>query len=230
MQTINLLPLEMRPKEATPLKLIATLYAGVAVIFSLLMWAVTLQVAVIPPKEVMISDLNSEIAALKPEADYYDRLKAENEALSKRAQMVDDLRARRIEWARKLDQLWDIVDSSRTSWLQSFGMSETDAVDDGKKKGEAKEKLPMLTLQVMTSRFQDEASPLDMTAESLIKEFIDHIKSHEEFVRDFDIDPPSSWTVSDTKWLSHRRLTIQYQLILRAKPYNEKTMRRTTPS
>ncbi|MGE4159619.1 MAG: hypothetical protein AB7F75_11060 [Planctomycetota bacterium] len=225
MQTINLLPMEMRPKEATPLKLIATLYVGVALIFSLIMWGIYLQAAVIPPMERTIEDLTLEIKALKPEAEYYDRLKAENEALNKRAQMVDDLRARRIEWALKLDQLWDIMDSSRTSWLASFTLGEVESESDGKKK-DAKEKLPQLTLQVISSRFQDDAGPLDMTAESLIKDFIDHIKSHEDFVREFDIEPPTTWAIADSKWVAHKRLTIQYQVILRAKPYDEKTMKR----
>lgn len=225
MQAINLLPMDMRPKEATPLKLIATLYVGVALIFSLVMWAVYIQAAVIPPMERTIEDLTLEIKALKPEAEYYDRLKAENEALNKRAQMVDDLRARRIEWALKLDQLWDIMDSSRTSWLTSFTLGEVEAESDGKKK-DAKEKLPQLTLQVVSSRFQDDAGPLEMSAESLVKEFIEHVKGHEDFVADFEIEPPTSWSIVDSKWASHKRLIIQYQVILRAKPYDEKLMKR----
>jgi len=221
-QHINLLPPEMRPRETTPVKIIVTLYIGVAVCFALLMWGLYLHFGVIPPVNEKISALGAQIKILEDDAKYHDTLQKEIQELEKKDKIVTAIKKERVTWARRLDMVWDVVSNSRTTWVGSLSVNEIafKVKKRGSKKG-LDTTLPVLTLDMYSSSFEKDAKILDMNSETLIGDFIEKYKSNEELMRGFEIIPPNIWTHSDKSWNDQQKMVVKYKLVMQAYPYNE---------
>lgn len=222
MQYINLLPPEMRPKATTPLKIIVTLYIGVALNFSLLMWALFGQFAEIPREEDKVSALDAQIKIMEADAKYHDKLKKEIEQLENKDKIVQSIKRERVKWARKLDLLWDVISSSRTSWVSgySIGYDTLNVKRKGKRKG-VDYILPSLRLTMWSSYFEQDPKILDMNAETLINDFLVHYKSNDELVRDFEVISPTKWSFDDESWDESKKIIVKYDLQMRALPFDE---------
>ncbi len=229
MHQINLLPPSERPPEPTAPKLIITLYVGIAIAFPLAIWVGQILLMQKPDLKERITHIKAEIETLRPEAEYHDRLVAESRVIAQKAEMVDTLSARRVTWAPRFDALWDAVDASRTTWLAGLSLEDVEventdanATRRGRRAAATKEMRPTLNLRLRSSSFDADPAVLEMQAETLARDTIDHFRSYEDLVRDMTILPATSWRVSQRDWRRTRRLTVDFEVSLQGGAFHTK--------
>ncbi len=106
---INLLPDEYRQKKRTPVKLMLTVTASVALNASLAAyWAWT--------AFGVSAEVKSELAVLKdtktgldPQVAYHRDLEKESKLFESREQMLKTVTSNRVSWTRKIDELIDVI-------------------------------------------------------------------------------------------------------------------------
>jgi len=113
MITINLLPEEYRRTARTPLKLMVTVSVGVALNASLLAWWCWLSFGVAAEIETGRSVLQLEMDGLTPQVNYNESLGKEVAFHSSREATLAQITANRVQWARVLDELIDVVHAGR---------------------------------------------------------------------------------------------------------------------
>ncbi len=125
MIAVNLLPVELRRQERTPLPRQLVIYGSVGVNFIALMILLTLHVSSIPGAV-------SENGSLKAHIDkmtVIDKIPSQHSALladrtdfETRKTTIGKIEAERVIWAKKLDQLWDLKPNS--IWFASVELKE----------------------------------------------------------------------------------------------------------
>jgi hypothetical protein len=118
---INLLPVEKRKAERTPLPrffLILTT-AGVAAGLVLYIAYILLQ---IKQTEDLITEGNNELARLKPEVERYERLVTEHANVERKLNEIRALVNRDVEqgWWRAVDALWNVINAHPKVWIDDF--------------------------------------------------------------------------------------------------------------
>lgn len=119
---INLLPLERRPVERTPLPRFLLLVVGVVLITLELFYGAYLWVIEVPKTRSELRDVQRTRADMKEEADKVDELENEIDQLSARHRAVINLvteRNKRI-WSPVLDQLDEPEVLPEQVWLTKF--------------------------------------------------------------------------------------------------------------
>ena len=106
---INLLPEEYRRRARTPLKLVASFAAVVAVNGSLLAYWCWMAFGVAGEIETRRSVLQIEMDGLTPQVNYHNALQAETKIYASREQTLSEITKNRVLWTRKLDELIDVV-------------------------------------------------------------------------------------------------------------------------
>lgn len=106
---INLLPDEYRQRRRTPVKLLMTVTAAVAVNGTLAAyWAWTaFGVAAEVKSELLV--LQDTRAGLDPQVAYHQDLEKESKSFEAREQTLNKVTAGRVSWTRKIDELIDVV-------------------------------------------------------------------------------------------------------------------------
>jgi hypothetical protein len=105
---INLLPEEYRKSTRTPLKLMASIAAIVAVNAGLTAWLGYVHFNVELQVEGEKSTVQSEMGGLKPQLDYFAALDGESRQYKSREQTLSSITKSRICWTKKLDELIDV--------------------------------------------------------------------------------------------------------------------------
>jgi hypothetical protein len=229
-QYINLLPQEMRPKATTPTRVIVAIYIGVAISFALLMWALYLQIGILPIKEEKVTSINTQINILKAGVADHDRLQLSIKEIVRKDGIVSDLIKRRVKWGRKLDLIWDVVSNSRSTWIKELSISEvTTKVKTGARKT-IDVKMPVLLLKLRAGNFEKQSNLLQRNSENMILDFIDSYRANEELMRGFEIVAPKRWRFVDDEFKKDKRIYLDYDLSMKALPFDEKAGRRMKSS
>ena len=109
MTRINLLPVEWRKKQMTPL---ATLLPALAILTLIVgasfFWG-WLHFAELAKLESERDELSTTKNTLQGQLRYVQSLKGEQQEYRKREETIQLIRASRVPWTRKLDELWDVV-------------------------------------------------------------------------------------------------------------------------
>jgi Tfp pilus assembly protein PilN len=223
MQYINLLPQNMRPKATTPLKVIASVYVGVAVSFSLLMWALYLQVGVLPIKKSAVDTIRQQIKNLAKDVEDHDRLQASIKQMVKKDDIATDLKSRRVKWGRKLDLVWDVVANSRSTWIRDLKVVERKVKMKVGARKTVEVSTPILTLKLRSGNFEKRPSILNINSEKLIENFLDSYRFNDELMSGFELVLPETWKFVDQDFSDKQRLYLDYEIKMRALPYDEKS-------
>lgn len=131
---INLLPLEKRKPERTPLPRFVLIMAGAALATGIVLYLVTVYLD-INSTQAEIDQTLTELATLKPDEAEYARVEAEKTA---REKMIKDLEQmemeRSVPWADIVDSLWDVVHQNPRIWLEDFKTLDQRSADTEIKK------------------------------------------------------------------------------------------------
>ncbi len=127
---VNLLPLEYRKAEATPLKqFFATVGAVVlaAVAASIWGWVFFTKYK---KAEDDLAQVKTEIAGQKGALELTQKLDKKVQDLKAQFKLIDEVAKNRVVWSRKFDELWEIVVNPRSPgryevWLTSLGCNST---------------------------------------------------------------------------------------------------------
>lgn len=126
---INLLPEEYRRKARTPIKLMLTVSAIVAVNTSMAAWLGWLAFGVAARVESERVVLQTENDGLQPQVAYHKSLDGESKRHKAREETLAQITASRISWTRKVDEFIDVVnrggDGQRhLTWFDDLTVSQ----------------------------------------------------------------------------------------------------------
>ncbi len=105
---INLLPEEYRKTTRTPIKLMASIAALVAINAGLMAWLGYVHFNVERLVDGEKTTVQSEMSGLKPQLDYFASLDGESKQYKSREQTLASITKSRICWTRKLDEFIDV--------------------------------------------------------------------------------------------------------------------------
>ena len=121
---INLLPLDKRKTERTPLKGAGLMIADAAVIGVILIGVIISWIQILNTGKE-IDEKEKTLASLQEDVKKHDRLTAEVAQLQRDA---DDLARvtgmRPFEWSEVFDKIWDCVEKQKRVWLDSIEFAE----------------------------------------------------------------------------------------------------------
>ena len=132
MITVNLIPAELRSIGATPLPRRLIIYGGVALNCVAFVVGLTYFLATIPGMEGERTSINSEIyqaQVVQKVGEEFDGLVQQKRDFQDRKDTIDKIGKTRIIWAKKLDQLWDMVPPEM--WLTSLELVEGKTTSKG---------------------------------------------------------------------------------------------------
>lgn len=117
---INLLPLDKRKTERTPLKGAGLMIAD-AVVFGVMAILVIIHLIEIGNVNAEIKTNKDTLASLQPAVKEHDQLKLETEQLTREA---EDLRkvvgARPFRWSEVIDAVWDAIHKHKRVWVDAI--------------------------------------------------------------------------------------------------------------
>lgn len=125
MIAVNLIPLELRKIDATPLPRRLTIFGGVALNAVALVVALTYFFANIPALQSKKQNIQSQIYqanTIKKVEQRYTALTTQKKDFEQRRTTIDQIEKARVMWAKKLDQLWDLVPPDM--WLSDIRLEE----------------------------------------------------------------------------------------------------------
>ena len=194
---INLLPAELRPTQPTPWpKLLALLGAGLFLLAEGLL-LVYFHFNVNPSRQDLLRDLQGELKTKLELAARADALHAEIDDFKLRAKTIIQIRQARTLWARKLDQVIDIVPDY--VWLSGITVTEG--------QGGAKTTGSTITLSCLSLS----------SDEKRISSFLRGIKSHPIGKEIASISDPS-YTLTEISTPSKEKLgALKFNLVIELK-------------
>jgi Tfp pilus assembly protein PilN len=119
---IDLLPEEYRRPEMTPLPRRLVIYIGAALISSCLFVLIWFHFIHLPSLRNVKDDLINQERMKAQEVKKYEELTAEINRFNQRRQTIEQIWQTRVLWARKLDQLCDLVPSY--IWFSNVSLQE----------------------------------------------------------------------------------------------------------
>lgn len=127
---INLLPEHFRRSDRMPLGKFALVLASLLLASGSVVYYFYLQFNELSPKVAIRKDLEEQLASLKPQLDQHKALLDEKGDYEKREAKIKEISSSRILWAKKFDQLCDIVnageDTARyTVWFENLKVGQT---------------------------------------------------------------------------------------------------------
>lgn len=172
---INLLPVELRPgkKIAIPVKSMSFIGVGIGVI--LLCFYIMIGVRINQEKE-RLDALGKEYEAIKPEYEKVKKLKADRDRLEAKVALMEKLIVQRLLWAKKLNQLSDLMPPQ--VWLSSLSVVSRTTTKhvDGKEIS-----VPTRMLIIRGKTYSDKGEKMV----EQVGDFMRSIKEHGPFFKDF---------------------------------------------
>ncbi len=132
MITVNLIPVELRSTVATPLPRRLIIYGGVTLNCIAFVVGLTYFLATIPGMETEKSSINSEVyqaQVVRKVGEDFDGMVQQKRDFLDRKDTIDKIGNTRVTWAKKLDQLWDMVPPEM--WLTSLMLVEGKTTSKG---------------------------------------------------------------------------------------------------
>ena len=121
---INLLPLDKRKTERTPLKGAGLMIADAAVLVVVVI-LVVIHLIQIGNLNTEIAEKKKTVASLQEDVKKHDMLKAKSEELSKQLADLEKVTATRpFYWSEVIDALWDAVAKHKRVWLDDIQMTD----------------------------------------------------------------------------------------------------------
>jgi len=116
---INLLPLEKRKTERTPLPRFFLILATAATAAVLVLWTAWayLQVTLV---ERDIESKKKDVARLAPLVAEHDKLQKRVDELKNKIREIDSVTTRDVDWWRAMSALWDVIHSSPKVWIDDL--------------------------------------------------------------------------------------------------------------
>ncbi len=137
---INLLPVEKRKAERTPLPRLGLILTNVVVLGLVLVVVVWLFISA-KHREDQIASLDNDIEKLKPDEARFEKLKAESGNLEAQVTNLRLVTGRRpFPWWQVFDSVWDVVQQNPKVWLDSIEVLEGKTVDQKLKSADPKYK------------------------------------------------------------------------------------------
>ncbi len=172
---INLLPPEMRPKKKFVMPEISFLPILIWAVSSLFIIQVIL-LSLVRYERQQLNKLNTRWQGLTSSNAKLSELKAELKVVTERVATIEELFKRRFIWARKLNQLSDVL--SKGIWLDDIHLEiKTQAAPQGVKGAKPKKFYLLLLQGTAVSREEEETA--------VIGRFMKDLKAHMEFFADF---------------------------------------------
>jgi Tfp pilus assembly protein PilN len=112
MIAINLIPVELRKVDATPLPRRLTIFGAVALNAVGLVVALTYYFGTIPSLQTRKDTVQSQVyqaTTINKVEQRYNDLVAQKRDFEQRRKTIEDIQKARVLWAVKLDQLWDLI-------------------------------------------------------------------------------------------------------------------------
>jgi Tfp pilus assembly protein PilN len=195
---INLLPAELRPTQPTPVpKLLALLGAGLFLLAEGLL-LVYFHFNLNPAAQDRLKEIQAELKAKLDQAAKADALHAEIDDFKLRAKTIIQIRQARTLWAKKLDQIIDIVPDY--VWLSAITVTEGQG---GKKPTGATITLSCLSMS---------------SDEKRISSFLRGIKSHPVGKEIASISDPSYTLTEITTPTKEKLDALKFNLVIELKP------------
>jgi hypothetical protein len=123
---INLLPLEKRKAERTPLPRFGLILANVAAAAAIVC-IVIVELIRIAVANSDISTLEGKSAALDKDAKAFDVAFDLNTKLKAKASEVESISGSPVEWWKVIDALWDVIHDNPKIWLDDITMLDAGA-------------------------------------------------------------------------------------------------------
>jgi len=121
---INLLPLDKRKTERTPLKGAGLMIADAAV-FVVVAILVVISLIQIGNVNAEIDQKKKTLASLQDAVKRHDQLKAQMEALERDAADLQQVTAMRpFDWSEMFDKIWDAADKHKRLWCDSWELAD----------------------------------------------------------------------------------------------------------
>jgi len=118
---INLLPLEKRKAERTPLPRFGLILANVAAAAAIVC-IVIIELIRIAVNNSSINELETKSASLEKDAKAYDAEFDLNTKLRAKAGEVKSISGSPVEWWKVIDALWDVIHDNPKVWLDDIVM------------------------------------------------------------------------------------------------------------
>lgn len=125
---INLLPVEKRKAERTPVLRFSLILANVFVASILALYLVWVNLIAIPAKLEEIQQENVRLEQLKPFVAEHDKLVGDHGRLSAKVNELRNLLQRDVTWWRAVDALWDVIHEHPKVWIDDFRVLDERAV------------------------------------------------------------------------------------------------------
>lgn len=133
---INLLPEHFRAGDRMPLGKFALVLASLLLAAGSVVYYFYVQFNELAPVVAERKDIEAQLASMKPQLDQHKALLDEKADYEKRDAKIKEISASRILWAKKLDQLCDIVnageDTARyTIWFEDLNIAQAGDAKSG---------------------------------------------------------------------------------------------------
>ncbi len=113
---INLLPVEKRKAERTPLPRFGLVVLDVAVLTAIAFYCVFLFFR-ISQVEQQIAELQAERERLEPEVKQHQALTTKKGALEAAHREIGETTNRKVEWWRAMDAVWEVIHNNPRVWI-----------------------------------------------------------------------------------------------------------------
>jgi Tfp pilus assembly protein PilN len=125
MIAINLIPVELRKMDATPLPRRLTIFGAVAINTVGLVIALTYYFGTIPALQSQRDAAKSQVyqaTTINKVEQKHNDLMAQKKDFEQRRKTIEDIKKGRVLWAVKLDQLWDLIPPN--VWLSDIRLED----------------------------------------------------------------------------------------------------------
>lgn len=116
---INLLPLEKRKPERTPLPRLFLIIVEAALVSILVFYIIFIYLK-ISDKDKEIQTLQTNFSQLSLLANEYDKKVSEKSKIEQMVKEIDDVTFRQLKWSEVIDALWDIIYNNPRIWLEEI--------------------------------------------------------------------------------------------------------------
>lgn len=216
---INLLPVEMRKREGTPLPRRITIFAGTAVLTGLGFMLAIQRLQTLPDQRAKRTGVAERLDKANERIDREIKpLNAAMASLDRRKRVMAQLQPAVCRWAPRLDAVQDLVTRELEGvWIRGFTYVEQPSKSKDRKAAGTLDRI--LTVTFAASDFSERQSVFTMTNEARIADVVNRFARKAVFNRDLVGVATSAWeTSADFNKSPWNVKAIQFQVRFQFKP------------